>query len=403
MDKISFWLWLQYGIGYGGKTKTILEKCSSAQYIYESDDNALKKGGCTPKIIKRLKEKNPADFKDTIDFCAKHSLKIITPDSEFYPKRLLEIENYPLALFVRGDHTCLNGDNVAVIGSRTPCAYGESAAKEIVSVLSKNNTTVVSGGALGIDSIAHISAIENGGKTVLVMGCGHGTPYLTENSELRKQVTKHGAVVSEYPPFSPVSFDTFPLRNRIISGMCEGVVIVEAAKRSGTFNTAKHTKEQGRRLFVVPGDITSGRFDGSNQLISEGAVPVFSGADILQTIKGKKFSITIGKHNQADSFIGLDTDASSTKKGRGKKTTEKPVVDKKTSENRKIIPRNVPEGISKHAEIVYNIMSNGVVFLDEITRASGLEVRKVLVALTELEMVGAASAIGPNQYELNYE
>lgn len=400
MKSLSYWLWLQYVLGYGNKTGDILSKFSSPADIYCSDEDVLKQAGFTSAAINRTKKKKPADFEEIIEFCAKHSLKIITPGSEHYPKKLLEIHNYPLALFVRGDYTCLCGDNIAVIGSRTPCAYGEAAAKEIVSVLSRNNTTVVSGGALGIDSISHLSAIENGGKTVLVLGHGHGFNYLPENSELRKQVTKHGAVISEYPPFTPVSFKSFPDRNRIISGMSEGVVIVEAGKNSGTFSTANHAKKQGRGVFVVPGDITSGRFDGSNNLISEGAIPVFSGADILSKIEGKSFSVVVPGNMEADCFNGLDTDASSSKKRRTAKKAAKSVPTQEKEENKKNIPRNMPEGISKNAQIVYNIMSNGVVFLDEITRSSGLEIRKVLVALTELEMMGAAANVGPNQYEL---
>lgn len=404
MNDTNYWLWLQYGVGYAGNIKQQLEYFKTPKAIYDSTSDELINGGFSATVIKRLNQKSPLSFDETVDFCAEHSLKIITPDSEFYPKKLLEIENFPIVLYVRGDYTCLaNGFNIAVIGSRTPCAYGEAAAREIVSVLAKNSATIVSGGALGLDSISHMEAMENSGKTILVMGCGHGTKYLMENSQLRKQVTMHGAVISEYPPFTPVGPGTFPQRNRIISAMCEGVVIIEARMGSGTFSTAKHAKSHGRKLFVLPGDIKSGKFDGSNMLINEGAIPVFSGADVLKSFKGRSFSTVFKSHNENESFQGLNDDASSSKKKRSTKKDKTTSAKPKTLEKKKNIPKKVPEGISKNAQIVYNIMSDDVCFLDEITRASGLEVRKVLAALTELEMFGAISATAPNKYELNYE
>jgi predicted Rossmann fold nucleotide-binding protein DprA/Smf involved in DNA uptake len=134
--------------------------------------------------------------------------------------------------------------------------------------------------------------MDSGGKTLLVMGCGHGNGYLPENSDLRKRVASNGALISEYPPFSPVTRSSFPERNRIISALSKGVVIVEAAERSGTISTANWALKQGRDLFVLPGDIESGNFTGSNKLITEGATAVFSGDD------GNGYSFVIASKSQ---------------------------------------------------------------------------------------------------------
>lgn len=405
MDERLYWLWLQYVLAYGGKTKECIDKYTSAKAFYEAGEDEWKSFfGKKRSAPKRAKEKTPEDFSETVSFCDKHSLHVITPDSEFYPQNLLITEDYPAVIFVRGDYKCLNeGVPFGVIGSRTPCVYGENAAKDIVKVLTQNGALTVSGGALGIDSVAHKAAMENGGKTVLVMGCGHGYGYLPENAELRKAVTHQGAVISEYAPFTSVSQGTFPLRNRIISGMSKAVVIIEAAERSGTFSTANHAKRQGRELFVLPGDINSGNFAGSNQLITEGATAVFSGEDVLRSCSLLKGRTRFKGEKTGSAFpaLGEKSPEGKTYVRKQSKNPSKPEGEEKTQEKNEIIPKNLPEGISKNAEIVYNIMSDGINELDEITRKSCLEIRHVLVALTELEMLGFAVSDGPNTYRIN--
>lgn len=408
MDKRLYWLWLQYALKPAGDTKPLLAEYGTAERFYQAGESEWESYfGRKIHAFRRCLQKTPEDFAEVTEFCDKHSLHIITPDDAYYPKNLLDIVNYPAVLFVRGDVECLISEMpFGVIGSRTPSLYGENAAKEIVASLSEYGAVTVSGGALGIDSIAHKAAIESGGKTVLVMGCGHGYDYLRENSELRKSVTNHGACISEYAPFTPVTPETFPGRNRIISGMSKAVVIIEAAERSGTFNTANHTKRQGRKLFVLPGDINSGNFAGSNRLITEGATAVFSGEDILvkcglldevTKFKGEKTGKTF-EHIEEKSPEGKGQKPKP-KKNKPKKAEENKQKEKNQEKTENII-KNLPAGISKNAEIVYNIMSDGINELDEIKRKSELEVRHILVALTELEIMGFAEAYAPNCYRL---
>ncbi len=404
MEKEIYWLWLQGVSGYAKPVKELIDTFEDAKGVYEASSEALRIAhikGYGPQMIGKMKDEDIEKYYDIFDFCRKHKIHIVTPDSIYYPKKLLEIENFPLALYVRGDFRCLTAEKVyGVIGSRTPSKYGEEATQTIVSQLCENDVLIVSGGAVGIDTIAHRTAIECGGKTVLVMGCGHGTGYLPENSILRKRVAENGALVTEFPPYTNVTPGSFPQRNRIISGMSEGVVISEAAKYSGTFSTARHAIRQGRSLFVLPGDIKSGNYEGSNQLITEGAKPVFSARDIIPGAKITRIYVP----KSGLPFEHIEEEASSYKKRGKKKSSKKLKETEKIQQEEKNILKNQKinlETISKNAGIVYNIMSDGICDFDSIIRESGLEVRSVLSALTELEMNGIASKIGADSYRLN--
>ena len=408
MDERLYWLWLQSVLGYAGKSKPLLDVYGTARSFYEAGDSAwVELFGERKNAYKNCHAKSPQDFKDIVDFCDSHNLRIITPDSEYYPQNLLDVENLPVVLFVRGDYKCLNeGVAFGVIGSRTPCVYGENAAKNIVSALSVRGALIVSGGAVGIDSIAHKSAMTSGGKTVLVMGCGHGYNYLPENAELRKKVTMQGAVISEYPPFAAVTQGSFPQRNRIISGMSKAVVIIEAAEYSGTFSTANYAMKQGRELFVLPGDIESGNFAGSNRLVTKGAKAIFSGDDILVSCNLLDEAGAFSGEKTGEAFVHIREKSTEGKdyirksKKKKQKATEENKSKEKIQEKTENITKNLPAGISKNAEIVYNIMSDGINELDEIKRKSELEVRHILAALTELEMLGFAEAYASNCYRL---
>lgn len=409
MDERLYWLWLQHVYTPGGKIKACIDEFHSPESFYAAGEETWKRFfSRRSKTLERAKEKSPEDFLSITEFCDKHSLHILTPNSVYYPQNLLTIDNYPAVLFVRGDYTCLNSQvPFGVIGSRNPSVYGENCTKDIVSTLCENGALIVSGGAIGIDSVAHKTAMLCGCKTVLVMGCGHGYDYLPENSDMRRAVTHSGALISEYPPFTPVNQGTFPMRNRIISGISKAVVIIEAADKSGTFSTANHALKQGRQIFVLPGDVNSGKYTGSNRLITDGAVAIFSGEDVLKkcSLLSKEKGNSKKSENGVFSHVNEISTESKAKQLKRKKSAKKPTLEREKEENNpekiKIIPKKLPEGISKNAEIVYNIMSDGINELDEITRKSSLEIRNVLVALTELEMLGFACADGPNKYRIN--
>lgn len=412
LDERLYWLWLQRGLGFGANAGSLLATYGSAKAVYEagSDDwrlsGAFSEGffGLKSSGLERLGRNDIHEGEKILEYCENNYIKIVTPQSELYPQKLLKLANYPLVLFYRGDISCLeNALAIAVVGTRKPSAYGIRAAEKLAFGLAQSKSVIVSGGALGIDSIAHKSAIKAGSKTVLVMGCGHDTSYLAENAALREEVTRHGATVTEYPPRTVVGKGYFPLRNRIISGISDGVVIVEANLKSGTLNTAAHAKKQQREIFAVPGDISSVSYAGSNKLIIDGAKAVFSAEDVLQHFEFEAAAKKeLSSVEPSVPFEGIDVFPY----GENKPIHDRRVVKKAQKDSGKP-QKNEPvlknkeislEGVSKNAEMVYNVMKSGCTSLDSITRESSLPVRKVLIALTELEIGGYVSSTGGNNY-----
>ena len=210
-------------------------------------------------------------------------MKIIKQDDKEYPTRLLRIYDPPKQLYVLGDSDILNDFGIAIVGSRNCTEYGRNVAKSIAYNLSKYGINIISGMAKGIDGIAHMGCIMGEGKTIAVLGSGFNHIYPKENIELFKKIIKSGgAVISEYEPETMPDRKNFPKRNRIVSGMSSGVVIVEAAERSGSLITAELALNEGKDVFAVPGNITSNASRGTNELIKDGAKIVTNIFDILE-------------------------------------------------------------------------------------------------------------------------
>lgn len=199
-----------------------------------------------------------------------------------YPEPLKNIYDPPPVLFLRGRADCLQGNAVAIVGSRRATPYGLSVAERLGYDLAGAGINVISGMARGIDTAAHRGALDAGGKTMAVLGCGVDVIYPRENGRIMRSIMQQGAVVSEFPPGSSPEPWHFPVRNRIISGLSKVVVVVEAAERSGALITAHVALEQGRDVMAVPGNITSKFSKGPNNLIKQGAAPVLDAADILE-------------------------------------------------------------------------------------------------------------------------
>lgn len=214
--------------------------------------------------------------------------KVIKVDinSKFYPDRLRNISSPPKQLYCLGNLELLNyKNNIAIIGSRNCSYYGERAAKDFAFNLAKNNVCIVSGLAKGIDSFSHIGALNAKGKTIAVLGSGLDNIYPKENEKLFQDIIKNdGLVVTEYPLGTLALKQNFPARNRIISGISDAVLVIEARKNSGTNITVDFALEQGKDVFVVPGNIYSETSDGTNYLITEGAIPVLSYKDIIRNV-----------------------------------------------------------------------------------------------------------------------
>ncbi|MDD4199816.1 MAG: DNA-processing protein DprA [Eubacteriales bacterium] len=211
-------------------------------------------------------------------------VQVLTSGDPKYPGILKEIRKPPKQLFYIGNIGMLNEICVAVVGSRTSTLYGRNVAKQIGRRLAEKGVTVISGMALGIDSCAHIGALEAAGFTAAVLGCGVDRCYPPENFELKAELERKGLVLSEYPPGTAPERYNFPERNRIISGLCQMTVVVQARNRSGALITAEQAADQGREIMAVPGNIDSQYNLGNNKLIKEGAMPLICIDDILEPL-----------------------------------------------------------------------------------------------------------------------
>ena len=252
-------------------------------------------------------------------------------------------------------------------------------------MLSDAGFTVVSGGALGVDSAAHNGAINAGKPTVCVLGCGLGTDYLRENEALRFEISHNGALVTEFAPFTAASRTTFPMRNRIISGMSLGTVVIEAGERSGSLITARCAAEQGRDVFAVPGDVFASSFNGANRLIHDGAKPVFTALDIVEEYY----------YRYPDRLSIENADVPLSSALQEYTAAKENIITKPTV---KAEPKPLPAGAGENAKSVYNAI-DGETDLDEIVTESGLSIQKALSAITELEMYGVIEMLPGRKYK----
>lgn len=232
---------------------------------------------------------------------------IVFFSDEDYPGQLKTIYDPPPVLFIRGQIRCLHETGVALVGSRKASNYGLSVAETLSRQLAEAGINIISGMARGIDTAAHRGALQGGGKTIAVLGCGVDVIYPRENGKIMIEITRAGAVVSEFPPGFPPEAWHFPVRNRVISALSKIVVVVEAAERSGALITAHVALEQGRDVMAVPGNITSKLSRGVNGLIKQGAVPVLGVEDILEELGvGVIFPPGVGDPSEGLKLTGVE-------------------------------------------------------------------------------------------------
>lgn len=241
--------------------------------------------GLEPALVEQVEAARRRDPAADLDACRRLGLRVITWDDPDYPERLRVIDYPPAVLFVKGNLLAVQTWSVAVVGTRRPTYYGAQVARTLSRDLAASGVTVVSGLAVGIDTEAHLGALDAGGWTVAVLGSGLDQVYPPKNEALARRIAESGALVSEFPPGTPPAPQNFPIRNRIISGLSLGVVVVEAGENSGALITAGYAADQGREVFAVPGPITSPQSRGTNRLIQDGAGLVTGADDVLEALK----------------------------------------------------------------------------------------------------------------------
>lgn len=395
MAETEYWVWLQNALGAGQRVRAVLEAFASPQSLYNAPQGQRRLSGVfTSWQLRKLEETGLDEARRVLETCRKNSWSVITPDDAEYPDRLRSLDDFPLALYLDGTLPAIDDEVcVSIVGTRKASLYGIEAATRLSAGLARAGAVIVSGGALGIDSAAHQGALAVNGKTIAVLGCGFGTDYLKSNDGLRRAIAASCCVLTEFPPFMHAAKYTFPIRNRLISGLSLGTVVVEAAVKSGALITARLAQTQGRDVFAVAGSVIDPANNGTNHLIHDGAKPVFCPLDILE-----EYPLFREKLNLKDADMPL-SDA--------QPVQTRLFAEKTTAVNNSMPPQNIikkepdspaqqpvtcrstpPEGVSPLAGQIWELLGDGEKHVDFLSAQTGLSAGRVLCAVTELEICG---------------
>ncbi len=360
MNDLRYWLGFNQVRGIGPvRFRALLNFFGDLKTAWEAPRAALEEARLDSRALRNLLQvRQQVDLVQLLRRVQAAGVQVLTWESPDYPPLLQQIADAPPVLFVKGT---LSGDewSVAVVGTRKATPYGREVAHRLVEDLAHNGVTVVSGLARGIDGIAHRTALEAGGRTVAVLGCGVDVIYPPEHRQLAAQIVAQGALVSDYPLGTSPEAANFPARNRIISGLSLGVVVIEAGVTSGALITAEFAAEQGRDVFAVPGSILNPASTGCNQLLRDGAAVVTEARDILETLHLNHLP-------------------------------EQKVM-------RELIPADETEAaILQH-------LSTEPRHVDELSRAAALPVATISSVLALMELKGMVRQVGTLQYVLAHE
>ncbi len=300
--------------------KKISEHFESIEQAWNSSETKLVKIFGQKISQKIIADRNKINLEQELELLKTENIEVISPkfsfkdfpgiNSQYFPQKLQEIHSTPFILFTKGELALLNKNQLAIVGSRRPTHYGRQVIEKIGPEITLSGLVITSGMAMGIDTLAHRTALNNHQPTIAVLGSGLGQKILRKsfNHKLGEEIIeKNGLLISEYPPNFEASKFTFPARNRIISGLSLGVLIIEAAERSGTLITARHAIEQNREILVIPGNIFSEQSIGTNKLIKQGAQPITSANDIFRALNWK-ISQTNSTEKSSPPILNDDTE-----------------------------------------------------------------------------------------------
>jgi DNA processing protein len=311
---LKYWLGFNLVKGIGpAKLRTLLDLYGSIADAWKVSEHGLVQAGIDRRTIDGfINTRAAVDLDTELGNVLKAGIKLLVWDSKNYPRYLKEIANPPPLIYMRGDISEADQWAVAIVGTRRLTTYGRQVTMELVHGLVQNKITIVSGLARGIDTIAHKTAVEMGGRTIGVLGSGLDIIYPSENRSLARDIIAgHGALVSEFSLGTKPEAKNFPPRNRVISGLSLGVVVVEAGTRSGALITSGFAAEQDREVFAVPGNITSPASRGPNRLIQDGAKLVRGVEDVLEELNlmmvHEKTAIQIAMPDSAEEALIMDS------------------------------------------------------------------------------------------------
>jgi len=356
MDDLRYWLGFNLVRGIGPvRLRALLGAFGDVQTAWEASEAELRRVGLDQRTLQNLLQaRRQVDLEQLQRKVEAAGVQVLTWEEAAYPALLQQLVDAPPVLFVKGELTPSDEWAVALVGTRKPTAYGREAARLLATELARNGVTVVSGLARGIDGIAHQAALDAGGRTLAVLGSGLDEIYPQEHRALAERIAANGALLSDYPLGTRPEATNFPPRNRIISGLSLGVVVVEAGLTSGALITADFAADQGREVFAVPGSILGTASAGCNRLLRDGAHVVTEVGDILET-------------------LSLDQ-----------------LAAKQAA--REVLPANPTE-----AKVLAQL-SVEPAYVDDVARGAGLPVETVSSALVMMELKGMVRQVGMLQY-----
>lgn len=361
MEDLRYWLGFNRVRGIGPmRLRGLLEAFGSVRAAWEAPPEALQEIGLDRRTLSSfLQARETLNLAQLEAAVLRAKVHVYTWDDPAYPAALRDLPDSPPVLFVKGTLEPDDDWAIAVVGTRKPTAYGREVAQHFASGLAQQGLTIVSGLARGVDAIAHRAALEAGGRTLAVLGCGVDRVYPPEHHKLAQDIMAQGALISDYPLGTPPDAANFPARNRLISGLSRGVVVVEAGSTSGALITADFAAQQGRDVFAVPGSIFSPASQGTHRLLREGASLATDVVDILEAL-----------HLEA---VG------------------------EQRETRDAMPVTLTEAT------LLTYLSREPTHVDELVRASGMPVEMVNSTLVLMELKGLARQVSPLHYVIARE
>jgi len=403
------WVWLAHRPGTADRMKLrLLEHFRDPEDIYFADGESYRHvTGLSEEAVQALKDKDLSGAQSVLEACHREKLHIVTLRDAAYPSRLKNIPDPPILLYYKGQLPDFDSQPViGVVGTRKASAYGLQTAKRLGYQIAKCGGIVVSGMAYGIDGMAMSGALTAGQTTVGVLGCGADVVYPRSNRSLFRDVASYGCILSEFAPGSQPAKWTFPKRNRIISGLSNGVLVVEAPEKSGALITANCALEQGRDVFVVPGNIDQPGFVGNHRLLREGATLVSSGWDVLSEYEAlypdklhkdlTPSHLTVSAEELLQPEKPLEKVAQKPElPGKSKplkKKLEKKSIDNEASEAYSDVNTTLPK-LSPDEQLIVKLLASGECLVDDVIAGTGLTTGKILALLTMLELKGVVKRL----------
>ncbi|MGN0479357.1 MAG: DNA-processing protein DprA [Hominenteromicrobium sp.] len=379
MDNRVYWIWLQNAFGPGSaKPMQLVSRAGSAAAFYKGGVSLWSSFSfVSDKELTALNTCGLPEAEAALEYCLRLGQQVLTPDCTEYPALLSEIYNPPAVLYVRGDLPDFSAAlSIGIVGTRKASRAGLNAAREMAYQLALENTVVVSGGALGVDSEAHRGALNGRGRTIAVLPCGLDYPYLMDNAILRREILDSGgALVTEYPMQTPVQRGTFQTRNRLISGLAHGVLVAEAPKKSGALITAKYAVEQNREVFAFVGEDKTA-FSGCIGLVEDGASQVQTAQEILKAFAERRKRMRLLEIEQAAQNIRRQAKIRPRRVMLSDSGPEEPD------------PSDIPAGLSPDAQRLLRVLNDDPKHVSRLEAEASLSPAAVLAALTELELFG---------------